>query len=173
MKLIKIHKIIGVLFVSLSVTSCASMTDGTTNPCMGLENAVVIDTKSEHMWLCHSSSSSKDFDIAIGSGGADKRKEGDHKTPLGDYTLGSPRPSWEGFHTFIPIGFPRDDQRAQGFTGGKIGIHGPPENWRWLGAATTWVNWTRGCIAVGSVDDIVEIAGWVKRHETNQVIIRG
>jgi len=157
---------------SLLLTACAgSAVTGKSN-CAGIQKAVVIDTEAEHMWLCQSGTSYKDYSVAIGSSGAGKRKEGDNKSPLGRYTLGTPRPSGEGFHTFIPINFPREDQRNQGFTGGRIGIHGPPESWRWLGEATTWVNWTRGCIAVGNVRTIIEVADWIRDNQVRDVIIR-
>lgn len=161
-----------IILSSISLTACAELPNARKNNCAGIQKAVVIDTETEHMWLCQSGSSVKDYAVAIGSGGRDKQKEGDNKSPLGRYSLGSPRPSGEGFHTFIPIDFPRQDQKEQGFTGGRIGIHGPPENWRWLGATTTWVNWTRGCIAVGSVREIVEVADWVRSNQVQEVILR-
>ena len=155
----------------LLLTACAGLSGTGKSNCEGIQKAVVIDTEAEHMWLCQSGTSYKDYSVAIGSSGAGKKEEGDHKSPLGMYTLGSPRPSGEGFHTFIPINFPREDQKNKGFTGGRIGIHGPPENWRWLGAATTWVNWTRGCIAVGTVREIGEGADWVRNNQVTDVII--
>lgn len=157
---------------TLLLAACAGVPGAGKSNCEGIQKAVLIDTEAEHMWLCQSGSSYKDYSVAIGSSGAGKKGEGDHKSPLGMYTLGTPRPSGEGFHTFIPVNFPREDQKNQGFTGGRIGIHGPPENWRWLGAATTWVNWTRGCIAVGTVREIVEIADWVRNSQVKEVILR-
>lgn len=155
-----------------SFASCIAVPDAGRNNCAGIQKALVIDTEAERMWLCQSGSSHNDYSVSIGSSGAGKKEEGDKKTPLGRYTLGTPRPSGEGFHTFIPIDFPRDDQKNQGFTGGRIGIHGPPKNWRWLRGATTWVNWTRGCIAVGTVREITEVADWVRNNQVKDVIIQ-
>lgn len=157
---------------AISFADCAGISDVGGDGCAGILKAVVIDTKTKHMWLCQAGSSFRGYAVAIGSGGPDKQKEGDNKTPLGIYALGSPRPSGEGFHTFIPIDFPREDQKRKGFNGGKIGIHGPPESWKWLGSTTTWVNWTRGCIAVGSIDEIIEIADWVRTNQVKEVILR-
>lgn len=174
MKFAAVKSGISCLFIFLSCisfASCIAVQGAEKNNCAGIQKAVVIDAEREHMWLCQSGSSYKDYSVAIGSSGAGKREEGDDKSPLGRYTLGTPRPSGEGFHTFIPINFPREDQKKQGFTGGRIGIHGPPENWRWLRAATTWVNWTRGCIAVGTVGEIIEVADWVRNNQVTDVII--
>ena len=76
------------------------------------------------MWLCQENKPVGEYKVALGKGGINKIKQGDNKTPLGEYTLGIPRPS-SRFGTFIPIGYPTQEQISKGYTGGDIGVHGP------------------------------------------------
>lgn len=112
--------------------------------------------------------------MSLGRGGLDKRREGDRKTPLGRYRLGSPRPSVSGFHVFIPVGYPTSTQRRAGFTGGAIGVHGPPEGWPEAMARTSMAvsDLTFGCIMVASADEIHRIARWVRDHGVKAIEIR-
>jgi murein L,D-transpeptidase YafK len=100
----------------------------------------------------------------------DKRVEGDERTPTGRYPLGAPRPS-APFHRFIPVGYPTAGQRAEGRTGGAIGIHGPDRRFRLLGSLTTRVDWTAGCLAVGSDAEIDRIAEWVAAARASSILI--
>lgn len=110
------------------------------------------------------------FPVALGRGGLDKKREGDGRTPKGAYPLGAPRPSAR-FHRFVPVGYPTPEQRAQGLTGGDIGIHGPHAAFRPLGSLTTWVDWTEGCIAVGSRSEIEEVAAWVEAARPRAIAV--
>jgi murein L,D-transpeptidase YafK len=140
-------------------------------PCQGNRVSVVVDTGPHKLWLCADNKIVKEFKIAHGRGGVDKRKRGDNKTPLGEYPLGTPQPS-NKFGIFIPIGYPTDKQLKKGFTGSDIGIHGPSRMFKWLGRITTWFDWTQGCIAVGTDDDISEIARWMKEKQVSKIIIK-
>ncbi len=51
-----------------------------------------------------------------------------------------------------------------GFTGTAVGIHGPPRANVNDGSSNTALDWTWGCIAVGSDPEIREIAAWLKMH---------
>jgi murein L,D-transpeptidase YafK len=88
-------------------------------PCKGNIKAVVVDTGAHKLWLCDDNKIVKEFKVALGRGGVDKRKKGDNKIPIGEYPLGTPQPS-NKFGIFIPIGYPTDEQRSRGFTGGDI-----------------------------------------------------
>ncbi len=110
--------------------------------------------------LCEQGESIKKYRVSLGSGGVDKRVEGDRKTPLGIYTLGVPKTS-ERFGIFIPVGYPTRDQKAAGFTGADVGIHGPDRAFQFLGDITVMINWTAGCIALGYDQEINEIKDWV------------
>lgn len=60
--------------------------------------------------------------------------------------------------SLIPDGYPTRDQEARGFTGNAIGIHGLVRWSRRAGSGNTAVDWTLGCVAVGSDAEIDAIA---------------
>src|SRR5262245_38553864 len=103
------------------------------------------------MSFCDEGRRTRAFRISIGRGGVDKRREGDYKLPLGRYRLGAPRPS-KGWHLFVPIGYPTAQQRRSGYTGSAVGIHGLPRCCQ--GPAITDTDWTFGCIALGTDDEL-------------------
>lgn len=140
-------------------------------PCARRGTTIVIDTKSHTMFLCRGGESVEQYPVALGRGGLDKRSEGDNKTPLGEYPLAAPRPS-QRFGTFIPVAYPTSKQQKAGLTGGDIGIHGPDRRFTWLGRLTTWVDWTQGCIAVGSDDEIKKVEHWVKENKVVRIFIQ-
>jgi murein L,D-transpeptidase YafK len=125
--------------------------------------ALSVSTREHRLALCEGGRPVRSFPVALGSGGVGKTRQGDARTPLGLYPLGAPRPS-EQFHTFIPVRYPTRAQRAHGRTGSAVGVHGPPRATRWAGLANTSADWTLGCIAVGSDQEIDEIAGWIRRR---------
>ena len=138
--------------------------------CPEVGTAVLIDVQSRTLWLCGDGRPLAQFPVALGRGGLDKRGRGDRRTPLGTYSLGDPRPSAR-FGIFIPVVYPTPEQRGQGYTGGDVGIHGPDRRTRWAGIANTWSNWTDGCIALGSDEELFRIASFV-RERSPPVFIR-
>lgn len=141
------------------------------NPCEGLDTSLIINTSSHTMLLCQKSHEIAEFRVALGQCGVGKRGSGDKKTPLGEYELGLPRASGK-FRLFIPVGYPNAEQASKGYTGGNIGIHGPHRGSLWLGKDSAAVDWTHGCIAVGTDEDISTVAKWVKEQAVKKVIIR-
>lgn len=139
--------------------------------CVGETLSIVVDTTAHRLWLCEAGAVDQEFKIAIGRAGSGKRKQGDLKTPTGVYALGVPRAS-RRFGTFIPIGYPTRTQRQQGFTGSGVGIHGPDRHWRWLGPANAFADWTQGCIAVATDDEIEAIAAWMKKKKPPVIQVR-
>jgi murein L,D-transpeptidase YafK len=138
------------------------------NVCRNHETAVVVRAQHHALALCEDGRDVARHRVALGSGGLDKRRLGDGKTPLGIYPLGAPRPS-SSFGTFVPVGYPTAAQQKQGFTGHSVGIHGPP---RGLGGAlSTAVDWTAGCIAVGTDAEIQAISTWIRRLHVRTVRI--
>ena len=133
-------------------------------------NAIVVDTANHKMLLCESGHPVRELSVALGGGGIGKQREGDRKTPLGSYSLAEPRQS-EKFHTFIEVGYPTADQRAAGLTGGDVGIHGPSRKRAWLGRLRNFFDWTDGCIAVATDDEIDAVAAWVRASKTARVVI--
>ena len=60
-----------------------------------------------------------------GAGGNGKTRTGDHRTPLGTYAFGTPRPS-RLYGTFIPIDYPTPEQVATGHSGERGRDPRPP-----------------------------------------------
>jgi len=138
--------------------------------CAPGESAVVVDTGEHRLHLCWRGESERTFTVALGVNGVDKRREGDNRTPLGSYPLGAPRAS-RTFHVFVPVDYPTADQTRRGFSGGAIGIHGPPRGLGGLARLLELVgtDWTAGCIAVATDQEIDDIADWVRRREVKAV----
>jgi hypothetical protein len=141
---------------------------GYANPCPARGAVIAVFSRTHELYLCRDGELSGRILVALGRGGIGKRRRGDRRTPLGSYALGRPRPS-RSFRTFIPILYPTSEQMARGFTGGGLGIHGPPRGWRDPAAATAF-DWTRGCIATGTDAEIERIARFVREHQPVVVI---
>ena len=124
---------------------------------------VLVDAEAGVLCLCADGRPERRFRAAVGRGGVDKRAEGDGRTPSGTYDLGAPRAS-RRYHVFVPVSYPTAEQRRAGLSGSDIGVHGPHLAFAWLRHATVWLNWTRGCIAVGTASEADQIANWVRAH---------
>lgn len=139
--------------------------------CRDQGNSLVADTVSQVLFLCKDGRTVKDYDLALGWNGTGKRKEGDERTPLGIYSLSSPRRSNEGFHKFIGIGYPTPLQKKNGYTGSAVGVHGPSRWARCLGFLNAAFDWTNGCLAVTSDSQIDEIAAFVTENQVKRIAI--
>jgi murein L,D-transpeptidase YafK len=139
-----------------------------TAPCRPHETGVVVEVAAHALTLCDEGRTAARHRVALGSGGVGKRQRGDDRTPLGLYSLGAPRAS-QHFGTFVPVGYPTGSQRRMGFTGDSVGIHGPPRGI--AGALGTAIDWTAGCIAVGSDAEIESIAAFIRRRQARTVRI--
>jgi hypothetical protein len=147
--------------------------------CDGESNAFVVDEASRTLTICTQVQPHQTFLVRLGQGGTGKRAEGDRRTPSGRYRLDPPRDSFSGFGTFIPVLYPSAEQRAAGYTGSNIGIHGPRrvlvwplrlDTVRWLLHAAR-PNSTAGCIGV--YDDAamqVLSAQWLRTQP--EIVIR-
>lgn len=130
---------------------------------------VLVALEDHELLLCHNGKQEGPaFAIRIGSSGFGKRKEGDRKTPAGEYELGRIRKS-KKYGWFIPIGYPTAEQKKQGYTGGAVGIHGPDRRVRWLGRATNWFDTTDGCVGLARDEEVERIGAWMKRTGTSRV----
>jgi hypothetical protein len=165
-----IHRSIQIIAM-LSILSPALCLGATFDPCDRYPAALVVDTSNHTLWMCVDNHAKGAFHIALGRGGVDKQTEGDNKTPLGDFELGSPRYS-EQFRLFIPISYPNDNQKSKGLSGGSIGIHGPHRKFLWLGKDSVGADWTYGCIAVGTDEEIMALARWVNEQKITRLIVQ-
>jgi murein L,D-transpeptidase YafK len=95
----------------------------------------------------------KTYKIALGTAPVgSKRREGDHKTPEGIYTIDAKNPQ-SRFHLSLHISYPsaadRELARKLGASpGGAIMIHGLAPEFAYLGALHRKTDWTDGCVAV-------------------------
>ena len=156
--------------LSVLWTLAPTIAPAATCPAKGV--ALLVETGQHRLWTCEDGRATGEYAVARGSGGVGKTRQGDAKVPLGDYALGPPRGSSQ-FHKFIPVGYPTSEQRRRGYTGSAVGVHGPARGWETLpSAANTSVDWTLGCIAVGSDEEIRRLAAWVSGHGVKRIVIR-
>ncbi len=135
-----------------------------------LSDGINVQSKKRIIYICEKGTTGKEYKISLGRNGIGKKDDGDKKTPLGLYELGSPRKS-NRFGIFIPVQYPNSEQLSAGYAGKDVGIHGPFRLFSWLGSLNTILNWTQGCIAVGKNDQIEFIANWVKSHSQSKILI--
>lgn len=140
------------------------------DPCSGRGTTVWVGAASHRLHLCEAGATVERYRVALGRGGLDKRREGDGRTPLGTYRLERAHRS-ASFHRFLHVGYPTAAQRRSGYTGYGIGVHGPSRAARALRRASTLVDWTQGCIAVGTDADIDAIARWVEMHRVRTITV--
>ncbi|HHF7345216.1 MULTISPECIES: L,D-transpeptidase family protein [Legionella] len=135
-----------------------------------LSNGINVHTAKRLLTICKHGSVVKSFDVALGYKGVGKKRAGDNKTPIGLYGLAYPRKSNQ-FKVFIPILYPTAKQRAAGYTGRDVGIHGPTQSASLFGWLSHLPGATRGCIAVGKNNYIEYVANWVKTNPGTKVLI--
>jgi murein L,D-transpeptidase YafK len=161
--------ILGVAGLLLASSHAARGTDEL--ECPSLDPTVVVSVAEHELRLCENGYPVASFPVSIGHKGAGKHDAHDGKTPLGAYALGTPRPSAK-FGTFIPIGYPTDEQRRAGYRGSDVGIHGPRRGLRWLGRLNTWLDWTQGCVALADDESLARVVAWMKRARPRLVHIQ-
>lgn len=81
-----------------------------------------------------------------------KQREGDSRTPEGEYTINWRNPK-SSYHLSLNISYPNEQDRARAAQrgvspGGDIMIHGLPNGWSRAGPALAGMDWTDGCVAV-------------------------
>jgi len=93
-----------------------------------------------------------------------KIREGDRKTPEGNYLIDSHNPK-SSFHQALHVSYPStvDVARAKAGSydpGGEIMVHGIHNGFGWIGKAHRHVDWTTGCIAVTDpeIEELYRIA---------------
>jgi murein L,D-transpeptidase YafK len=118
----------------------------------------VVVLKSEHtMVLFRSDREICTYRVAIGRGGeGPKERQGDHKTPEGNYILDYKNPR-SGFHRAIHISYPNASDRSRAARegvapDGDIMVHGIKNGFGWVGRLHRLVDWTDGCIALTNAE---------------------
>lgn len=138
--------------------------------CQGRPTGVVVRVHEHILVACEDDHVRQRARVSLGTGGIGKTRQGDRRTPLGEYELGEARPS-QRFGLFIPIGYPTPEQVLMGFTGGDVGIHGPTRPFRWAGPVNAQVDWTQGCIALATDEEVDALRAWMTRSGAHLVTI--
>jgi murein L,D-transpeptidase YafK len=120
---------------------------------------VLVEKESRKLHLIKDGEAFRTFDIALGiAPTGDKKKEGDFKTPEGNYWLDMRNPDSDYFlsiHISYPNSEDRREAQGQGVNpGGQIMIHGQPNTPSYSAAFYQKSDWTNGCIAVSNSDMI-------------------
>jgi murein L,D-transpeptidase YafK len=119
----------------------------------GTADKVLIEKKARRLTLFSNDKVLKTYNIALGGNpNGPKEKEGDNKTPEGTYTINS-RNKNSGYHFSLHVSYPNEKDRKHAkelgvSPGGNIMIHGMKNAFGWVGRFHTWLDWTKGCIAV-------------------------
>ncbi len=114
---------------------------------------VVVSKSDRTLALYRSDKLLKLYRVSLGgSPEGRKEREGDGRTPEGQYTLDYRNPN-SAFHRSLHISYPsaadRARAKAQGVSpGGAVMIHGLRNNLGWLGRLHLALDWTNGCVAV-------------------------
>jgi murein L,D-transpeptidase YafK len=137
--------------------------------CPTTGDVVAVFTRKREIWLCRHGSEVGRIPVALGRGGNGKKRSGDHRTPLGIYAFGTPRPSKQ-YGTFIPIAYPTPEQASNGHSGSALGIHGPPRGQAEPEYPATAVDWTLGCVATGTDSDVETVAEFVRRYQATLLV---
>lgn len=119
----------------------------------GPADKILIEKKDRRLTLISKNKVLKTYKIALGGNpNGPKEKQGDYKTPEGNYFIDSKNNS-KRYHLCLHISYPneKDKKRANELgvsPGSDIVIHGIKNGFSWVGGYHTNFNWTKGCIAV-------------------------
>jgi len=146
------------LFVAMLVVPNLNAAPKQTLLLNGAKADLIVVEKSKRLLTVYSSGTVlRTFKIALGhSPTGAKEREGDNRTPEGDYVIDS-RLQQSGYHRALHISYPNASDiaraKAGGYQpGGAIMIHGIKNGLGWIGGLHTTTDWTRGCIAVTNAE---------------------
>ncbi len=120
-------------------------------------DTVLINKSKRRMYLLSNGEKIKSYKVALGGNPVGhKVKEGDEKTPEGNYFLDYKKED-SAFYRAIHISYPNDQDVARAAElgvepGGFIMIHGQRNGLGWVSAVSQFFDWTKGCIAVTNAE---------------------
>lgn len=140
------------LGVVLLASACgAELPQGPIGPVRA--DRVVVEKGKRLLHLVAAGKIVRTYRIALGgSPVGPKTREGDGKTPEGQYVVDG-RNGGSAYHRALHISYPspadRERARRSGVRPGEdIMIHGVRNGLGWIGGLHRWLDWTQGCIAV-------------------------
>lgn len=116
-------------------------------------NRIVVRKEARTLTLLDGARELKTYPVSIGAGNpGPKRREGDAKTPEGDFTITGRNPGSVAYLS-LRVSYPRPVDVASAAAagvppGGDIMIHGLMNGYGWIGRLHRLLNWTDGCVAV-------------------------
>ncbi len=149
-------KIVAILLAALLVPSSFTPVVASEFP---IADKVLVEKGKRQLHLLKNNQPFRTFQIALGPvPEGDKEREGDQKTPEGQYYLDL-RNSDSDFFLSIRVSYPNSADRAaarqKGIDpGGQIMIHGQPNVPIYSRSYYSSEDWTNGCIAVSNSDMI-------------------
>ena len=120
-----------------------------------LADSIFVDKSERRLELRRYCIVIRAYEIALGGNPiGPKRREGDMRTPEGDYVIDRRNPQ-SAYHLSLHIDYPRPADRAASAAlgaapGGEIFIHGLPNYWP--ASTAPKVDWTAGCIALDNAE---------------------
>lgn len=140
------------VLLALACTGCEAQTRSAVAGA-AVADRIVVEKAAHRMTLFAGERKLATYRISLGRGGlAPKVREGDRRTPEGDYRITGRNPR-SAYHLSLRIGYPTPAQSAQARAagidpGGDIMIHGLPNGRGGRVARFRNQDWTDGCIAV-------------------------
>lgn len=125
-------------------------------------DSVIVYKSERKMELRSGEKIIKTYEISLGDNPiGHKQMEGDERTPEGDYVIDYRNPN-SSYHLSLHISYPNKQDKLSAkrkgvSPGGMIMIHGLPNKYAWAAKLFKGRDWTDGCIAVNSNDQIKEI----------------
>ncbi|MBI1685904.1 L,D-transpeptidase family protein [Caulobacter hibisci] len=123
----------------------------------GSVDRIVIEKAAHRMSLYAGERLVRTYEVSLGGGGLEpKARQGDRRTPEGDYRITGRNPR-SRYHLALRIGYPTPAQvaaaKAAGIDpGGDIMIHGLPNGQGGVASLYKGQDWTDGCVAVSDVE---------------------
>ena len=119
--------------------------------------SILVEKQSRQLTLLQGDKAIKTYRVSLGGDPiGHKQREGDSRTPEGDYTIDS-KNRRSRFHLALHISFPDAKDRTRAAQNGvppgsDIMVHGLPNGLGWLGGLHLFRDWTNGCIAVTNTE---------------------
>ena len=162
--------LIALLLLSATPALAYAGDAGLPEACAGRGTAVLVRTEEHKLYACEKNQTKQAYGIRLGRKGVGKKSARDGKTPLGSYAIGLPRRS-KDYGTFIPIGYPTEEQKRRGYTGSGVGIHGPIRQLKWLGSPVNWFDTSAGCVGLATDEEMNALADWVRDQRPRMIVI--
>ena len=147
-------RVLSLRAIAIAITLGCSMTQPVW-AMEGLADRVIVKKSERKLYLMAGETVMRAYDIALGLvPDGDKVREGDFRTPEGSYTLTN-RLLDSNFFLAIQVSYPNSDDVRQAkrlglSPGGRIMIHGQPNEPKRSAAYYERTDWTNGCIAVSN-----------------------